>query len=129
MAKAHKGPEAHLLPVTIRINDQLCQQHYNQFVMYTRNKAKSSNKRKNNRDSGYHESGWPQKRVCLTQEKYEQLINKETTMEQLQQQIEQTKSELNDFKIASKKAQINSIVFFIFKSLIRYFKVLKVLVN
>ena len=84
MAKAHKGPEAHLLP-------QLCQQHYNQFVMYTRNKAKSSNKHKNNRDSGYHESGWPQKRVCLTQEKYEQLINKETTMEQLQQQIEQTK--------------------------------------
>ena len=67
--------------------------------------------------------------MCLTQEKYEQLINKETTMEQLQQQIEQTKSELNDFKIVSKKAQINGIVFFIFKSLMRYFKALKVLAN
>ena len=59
LAKAYKGPEA----VTIRINDQLCQQHYNQFVMYIRNKVKSSNKHKNNRDSGYYKSGWPQKRV------------------------------------------------------------------
>ncbi|CAB4446223.1 unnamed protein product [Rhizophagus irregularis] len=111
LAEAYKGPEAHLLPVTIKINDQLCQQHYNQFVVYTRNKTKSSNKRKESRDLAYHKSGGSQKRVCLSQNTYEQLINKEVTIEQLQQQVEQLKSELNDYDIMIKEAQISGICY------------------
>ncbi|CAB4414139.1 unnamed protein product [Rhizophagus irregularis] len=75
LAEAYKGPEAHLLPVTIKINDQLCQQHYNQFVVYTRNKTKFSNKRKESRDLVYHKSEGSQKRVCLSQNTYEQNQN------------------------------------------------------
>uniref|UniRef100_U9ULY4 Uncharacterized protein n=1 Tax=Rhizophagus irregularis (strain DAOM 181602 / DAOM 197198 / MUCL 43194) TaxID=747089 RepID=U9ULY4_RHIID len=83
LAEAYKGPEAHLLP------------------------TKSSNKRKESRDLAYHKSGGSQKRVCLSQNTYEQLINKEVTIEQLQQQIEQLKSELNDYDIMIKEAQIS----------------------
>ena len=120
LAKAYKSSDAHLLPTTIKTDDQLCQQHYNQFVLYMRNKIKPNNKCKDNKDSEYHESGWPQKRICLSQNTYEQLINNKTIVEQLQQQIIQLKSELNDYEIASNQIQINGIYILYFASKLIY---------
>lgn len=80
-------------------------------MVYARNKTKFSSKRKESRDLGYHESGRLQKRVCLSQNIYEQLINREKTTEQLQQQIAQLTSELNSYDIMLKETQINGMLF------------------
>ena len=67
-------------------------------MWYIQNKTKFGNKHKDyTRDSRYYENERLQKRICLSQNTYKQLIDKETTIKQLQQQIEQLKSESNNY--------------------------------
>jgi hypothetical protein len=47
LAKAIKSPAAQQLTFELKLNDQLCQLHYNNFVVYDRGIVKLRNKRKN----------------------------------------------------------------------------------
>lgn len=94
LEKANKRSNT-LLPIKLKIDDQLCIKHYNELVGYDRNNAKLSNKRKNN-DFSYN-SGGDQNRVYLSQKTYEQLLNNVANTEKLEQVISELKKKVNGF--------------------------------
>jgi len=73
LAKAVKSPAAQQLTFELKLNDQLCQIHYNNFVVYDRGMAKSQIKRKN-ADLSYYPRDTKQRKVSLSQETYDELI-------------------------------------------------------
>ncbi|PKY59280.1 hypothetical protein RhiirA4_481879 [Rhizophagus irregularis] len=90
--KAIKSPAAQQLTFELKLNDQLCQLHYNNFVVYDRGIAnKTRNKRKNS-DLSYYPKDT--KRVSLSQEAYDELIHQ---IEDLELQLNQMEKQLNDF--------------------------------
>ncbi|SRR6266540_2814758 len=71
-----------ILPIKLKIDDELCTKHYNELVVYDRNEIRNKSKRKNN-DFAYN-AGGDQKRVYLSQQTYEQLLNTITNTEKLE---------------------------------------------
>jgi hypothetical protein len=92
LAKAIKSPAAQQLTFNLNLNDQLCQLHYNNFVAYDRGIIKSKKKRKNTDDLSYYPEGSKQRKISLTQETYDELI----------QQIEDLEFQLNQMEKAKK---------------------------
>jgi hypothetical protein len=92
-AKAIKSPAAQQLTFELKLNDQLCQLHYNNFVVYDRGIAKTRNKRKNS-DLSYYPKDT--KRVSLSQEAYDELIHQIEDLELQLNQMEKAK-ELGNF--------------------------------
>jgi hypothetical protein len=97
LAKAIKSPAAQQLTLKLNLNDQLCQLHYNDFVVYDRGIIKSQNKRKNT-DLSYYPEG--KRKVSLSQERYEHLLNVTNTVDGLMQQLEDLGSQLNQMEEA-----------------------------
>jgi hypothetical protein len=97
-----KSPAAQLLTFNLNLNDQLCQLHYNNFVVYDRGITKSKKKKRKCTDLSYYPEGSKQKKVSLSQETYAELI----------QQIEDLEFQLNQIV----KAKKIGIFFFIFLS-------------
>jgi hypothetical protein len=78
--------------INFQVDDQLCQKHHNELINYDRNNnPKIGQKQKSNKDKSYHQGGTYPKRVCLTQEKYENLIEK---IDELQEHTNKLEIEL-----------------------------------
>ncbi|CAB4411372.1 unnamed protein product [Rhizophagus irregularis] len=98
LAKAIKSPAAQQLTFNLNLNDQLYQLHYNNFVAYDRGIIKLKKKRKNTDDLSYYPEGSKQRKVSLTQETYDELI----------QQIEDLEFQLNQMEKAKKSVSLES---------------------
>src|SRR6185295_2837363 len=69
--KINKNPNIENLNIKLQVDDQLCQKHYNELILYERGKSKMNYKQNNNNDKSYHQGGKCPKRICM--EKYESL--------------------------------------------------------
>jgi len=88
--KVKESPHAHIITVQLKVGDQLCQEHYNKLVVFNRNKI-TINKRKNQtKDISYHSKKHKEEQVHISQED-------NTTIFQLEQQIIELKSEINNY--------------------------------
>jgi len=105
--KVLKSPEFQNLTVELKQYDQICEKHYNELVVFDRNTLKSSKKPIHEVDSAYNNRGNRVKRVCLTQESYENLLNSASSTEQLEQEILELRAKVNDYMC--KFEQINGI--------------------
>ena len=90
LAKAIKSPAAQQFTFELKLNDQLCQFYYNNLVVYDRGIVKSPNKRKN-MDLSYYPKDIKQRRVSLSQETYDELIQQIKDLELQLNTIEKTK--------------------------------------
>ena len=61
--KINKSPNIENLNVKPQVDDQLCQKHYNELILYERGKSKMVQKQKINNDESYHH-------VCIFQSVY-----------------------------------------------------------
>ena len=84
LQKALKSPGFQDLAKDLKLNDQLCESHYNNLVVFDRNTSKSSRKPMREIDLTYNEGGNKAKRVCLSQETYENLLNSASSVPQLE---------------------------------------------
>ncbi|UZO22821.1 uncharacterized protein OCT59_015170 [Rhizophagus irregularis] len=109
LAKAIKSPAAQQLTLKLNLNDQLCQLHYNNFIVYDRGIIKSQNKRKNT-DLSYYPEG--KRKISLSQERYEHLLNVTNTVDGLMQQLEDLGSQLNQIEKARESESTNFSEFF-----------------
>ena len=101
LAKAIKSPAAQQLTFELKLNDQLCQLHYNNFVVYDRGIAKSKNKRKNT-ELSYYPKDTKQRKVSLSQETYDELTQQIVDLEHQLNQAEKVKELGNSsFKLNS----------------------------
>ena len=66
--KINKSPNIENLNIKPQVDDQLCQKHYNELILYERGKPKIDQKQKN---KSYHQGGKHPKHICM--EKYESL--------------------------------------------------------
>lgn len=90
LAKAIKSPATQQLTFELKLNDQLCQLHYNNFVVYDRGIAKSKNKRKNT-ELSYYPKDTKQRKVSLSQETYDELTQQIVDLEHQLNQTEKIK--------------------------------------
>lgn len=100
LEKANKYSHT-LLPIKLKVGDELCVKHYNDLVVYDRNETKPNNKGKIN-DFAYN-AGGNQKRVYLS---YEQILNNDMNIEKLEQEILELKEKVNSL---THNSQINSM--------------------
>ncbi|PKY32576.1 hypothetical protein RhiirB3_394142 [Rhizophagus irregularis] len=108
LAKAIKSPAAQQLTLKLNLNDQLCQLHYNNFIVYDRGIIKSQNKRKNT-DLSYYPEG--KRKISLSQERYEHLLNVTNTVDGLMQQLEDLGSQLNQIEKARESLSYQCLFF------------------
>ena len=109
LQKALESPGFQDLAVDLKLYDQLCGSHYNNLVVFDRNTSKSSRKPMREIDLAYNEKGNKAKRVCLSQENYENLFNSASSVSQLEQEISELKEKVNDYMRDFE--QINGMVF------------------
>jgi hypothetical protein len=111
LAKVKESPAAQQLTFELNLNDQLCQQHYNNFVVYDRGINKLQNK-KRNADLSYHLGGIKQK-ISLSQETHECINASNTVSGELTQQIEKLEFQLNQIKKSGKFFKFIKLINFI----------------
>ena len=80
LAKAQMSPEISLLTIKLQVGHELCQKYYNNLVCYDHNTSKGSKKR-NSKDTIYHGKDIQVKRICVSQETSQQLVNDIMTVE------------------------------------------------
>jgi hypothetical protein len=97
LQKALKSPGFQDLAVDLKLYDQLCGRHYNKLVVFDRNTSKSSRKPMREIDLAYNESGNKAKRVCLSQETYENLLNSASSVPQFKQEIFELKEKVDNY--------------------------------
>src|SRR5688572_10916793 len=107
LQKALKSPGFQDITVDLKLDDQLCVRHYNKLAVFDRNTLKSSRKPMREIDLAYNERGNKAKRVCLSQETYENLLNDTSNIPQLEQEISELKEKVNNYMRDSEK--INGI--------------------
>jgi len=90
LSKAIKSPAAQQLTFKFKLNDQLCQFHYNNFVIYDWGIAKSKNKRKNT-ELSYYPKDTKQRKVSLSQETYDELTQQIVDLKYQLNQVEKIK--------------------------------------
>jgi hypothetical protein len=98
------SPVIQNINIKLQVNDQLCKKHYNDLVTYGRGKGNSqlSVKQKDN-DRSFHYTGKNRKRVCLTQEVYQELYNKAMSVEQLEKKINELETDLDKYMAEPKE--------------------------
>jgi hypothetical protein len=96
---------ASLLTIKLQVDDQLCTKQYNELVVFDRNISKSNKKPIHKVDLSYNDKGNKAKRVCLSKETYENLLN---NAEQLEQETLELRAKVNDYMCNS--GQINGIL-------------------
>ena len=92
--KIDQSPDIENLNIEPKVDDQLCKKHYNELIVYERGMLKMGQKQKNCRDKSYYPSGGHPKRICLTQEKYENLIETSKKVDELQKHTNKLETEL-----------------------------------
>lgn len=92
--KINKSPNIENLNIELKVDDQLCKKHYNELIVYERGKVKMGQKQKNHKDKSYYPTGEHPKRICLTQEKYENLIETSEKVDKLQECINKLETKL-----------------------------------
>ena len=107
LQKALKSPGFQDITVNLKLYDQLCGRHYNKLVVFDRNTLKSSRKPMREIDLAYNERGNKAKRICLSQESYENLLNDASNMIQFEQEILELKEKVKNYMHDSE--QINGI--------------------
>ena len=101
LATTTKSPATQNLTIKLQVNDQLCKNHYNKLVVYNHGQSCLSQKWNTDENTPYHASGNQQKRICITQESYQELCNKTTTVEQLERKIYDLEIELSTYMAMS----------------------------
>ena len=117
LAKAIKSSAIQQLTFELKLNDQLCQLHYNNFVVYDRGIIKSQNKRKN-MDLSYYSKDTKQRKVSLSQEAYDELTQQIEGLELQLNQMERAK-EPGDFLLLL-KSNLIEIFYILFILLLNY---------
>src|SRR6266480_4394564 len=97
LQKALKSPGFQDITVDLKLYDQLCGRHYNKLVVFDRNTSKSNRKPMRKIDLAYNESGNNAKRVCLSQETYENLLNSASSVPQFKQEIFELKEKVDNY--------------------------------